>query len=182
MIICVPPNRFIFALMSDVIVNKVAESGLITLDLEAYYPKGEIAVFDLKDYLFMGLILKEKDFRAALQQLDWSVYQGKSVAVNCSADAVIPMWAYMLVSSYLQPVANEVVFGSADDLRRQVLLRNIQQIDMNEFADKRVVVKGCGDQPIGEFAYMEITNRLRPVAKSIMYGEPCSTVPIYKKK
>jgi hypothetical protein len=175
-------NRSIFATMSDVIVNKVAESGLVTLDLETYYPKGEIVVFDLKDYLFMGLILKEKDFRAALQQLDWNVYQGKSVAVNCSADAVIPMWAYMLVSSYLQPVANEVVFGGIDDLRRQVLLRNIQQIDINEFADKRIVVKGCGDQPIGEFAYMEITNRLRPVAKSIMYGEPCSTVPIYKKR
>lgn len=168
--------------MADVIVNKVAESGLITLDLEAYYPKGEIVVFDMKDYLFMGLILKEKDFRAALLQLDWSVYQDKNVAVTCSADAVIPMWAYMLVSSYLQPIANEIVFGTADDLRRQVLLRNIQQIDMNEFADKRVVVKGCGDQPVGEFAYMEITNKLRPVAKSIMYGEPCSTVPIYKKK
>jgi hypothetical protein len=168
--------------MEDAIVNKVAESGLITLDLEAYYPKGEIVLFDLKDYLFMGLILKEKDFRAALQQLDWNVYQNKNVAVTCTADAVIPMWAYMLVSSYLQPVANEVVFGNADDLRRQVLLRNIQQIDMNEFADKRVVVKGCGDQPVGEFAYMEITNKLRPVAKSIMYGEPCSTVPIYKKK
>jgi hypothetical protein len=168
--------------MSDVIVNKVAESGLITLDLEAYYPKGEIVVFDLKEYLFMGLILKEKDFRAALQQLDWSVYQEKNVAVTCTADAVIPMWAYMLISSYLQPVANEVVFGNTDDLRRQVLLRNIQQIDMTEFADKRIVVKGCGDAPVGEFAYMEITNKLRPVAKSIMYGEPCSTVPIYKKK
>lgn len=168
--------------MSDEIVNKVAESGLITLDLEAYYPKGEIMVFDLKEYLFMGLILKEKDFRAALQQLDWSVYYYKNVAVTCTADAVIPMWAYMLVSSYLQPVAIDVVFGNADDLRRQVLLRNIQQIDMNEFADKRIVVKGCGDAPVGEFAYMEITNRLRPVAKSIMYGEPCSTVPIYKAK
>lgn len=168
--------------MSDVIVNKVAESGLITLDLETYYPTGQIVVFDLKDYLFMGLILKEKDFREALQQLDWSAYENKNVAVTCSADAVIPMWAYMLVSAYLQPVANEIVFGNADDLRRQVLLRNIQKIDINEFADKRIVIKGCGDQPVGEFAYMEITQKLRPVAKSIMYGEPCSTVPIYKKK
>lgn len=168
--------------MSDVIVNKVAESGLITLDLEQYYPKGEIVVFDLKDYLFMGLILKEKDFRAALQQLDWSQYKDKNVAVLCSVDAVIPVWAYMLVASYLQPVARELVFGDADELRKQVLLKNIRQIDMSEFTDKRVVVKGCGEVPIGDYAYMEITQRLRPVAKSIMYGEPCSTVPIYKKK
>jgi hypothetical protein len=168
--------------MSDLIVNKVAESGLITLDLEPYYPKGEVAVFDLKDYLFMGLILKEKDFRAALQQLDWTQFQDKNVAVTCSVDAVIPVWAYMLVATYLQPVANEIVFGDANELRKVVLLRNLQGVDVSEFADKRVVVKGCGDVPIGEFAYMEITRRLRPVAKSIMYGEPCSTVPIYKKK
>lgn len=168
--------------MSDAIVNKVAESGLLTLDLEAYYPKEEIAVFDLKDYLFMGLILKEKDFRAALHQLDWQQYKDKYVAVFCSADAVIPMWAYMLVASYLEPVAKELMFGNADELRRQVMMKNLQQINIDEFADKRVVVKGCGDVPVGEFAYMEITRRLRPVAKSIMYGEPCSTVPIYKKK
>lgn len=168
--------------MSDVIVNKVAESGLITLDLEQYFPKGDIVEFDLKDYLFMGLILKEKDFRAALQQLDWTQYQDKNVAVICSVDAVIPVWAYMLVGSYLQPVARDIAFGSADELRKQILLRNIHNADISEFADKRVVVKGCGDLPIGEYAYMEITQRLRPVAKSIMYGEPCSTVPIYKKK
>ena len=168
--------------MSDVIVNKVAESGLITLDLEQYYPKGEIVVFDMKDYLFMGLILKEKDFRAALQQLDWSQYQDKNVAVVCTVDAVIPVWAYMLVGSYLQPVAREIVFGSADELIKQVLLKNINQVDVTEFSDKRVVVKGCGEVPIGDYAYMAITQRLRPVAKSIMYGEPCSTVPIFKKK
>jgi hypothetical protein len=168
--------------MSDVIVNKVAESGLITLDLEEYYPKEEVLVFDIKDYLFMGLILKEKDFRAALQQLDWTQYQDKYVAVMCSVDAVIPIWAYMLIASYLEPVAKEVRFGTADDLRKQVFLKNIQQINIAELTDKRVVVKGCGDLPIGEYAYMEITRRLRPVAKSIMYGEPCSTVPIYKKK
>ena len=168
--------------MSDVIVNKVAESGLITLDLEQYYPKGDILVFDLKDYLFMGLILKEKDFRAALQAHDWSQYQDKNVAVVCSVDAVIPVWAYMLVGAYLQPVAKEIVFGSQDELIKQVLLKNIRQIDVSEFADKRVVVKGCGELPIGEYAYMEVTQKLRPVAKSIMYGEPCSTVPIFKKK
>src|SRR5687768_14570679 len=107
--------------MSDVIVNKVAESGLITLDLEQYYPKGDILVFDLKDYLFMGLILKEKDFRTALQSHDWPQYQDKNVAVVCSVDAVIPVWAYMLVGAYLQPVAREIVFGSPDELIKQVL-------------------------------------------------------------
>jgi hypothetical protein len=168
--------------MSDVIANKVAESGLVTVDLEEFYPKEDIAAFDLKDYLFMGLILKEKDFRAALQQLDWSQYQDKYVAVFCSADAVIPMWAYMLIASHLEPVAKEMVFGNADELRRQVMLKNIQQLNIEELSDKRIVVKGCGDVPVGEFAYMEITRRLRPIAKSIMYGEPCSTVPIYKKK
>jgi hypothetical protein len=168
--------------MSDEIVNKVAESGLVTVDLEAFYPKEEIAVFDLKDYLFMGLILKEKDFRAALQQLDWNQYKDKYVAVFCSADAVIPMWAYMLVASYLEPQAKEIVFGNTDELRRQVMMKSIQQLNIDEFADKRIVIKGCGDVPVGEFAYMEITRRLRPIAKSIMYGEPCSTVPIYKKK
>jgi hypothetical protein len=168
--------------MSDVIINKVAESGLITLDLETYYPQGETVVFDLKDYLFMGLILKEKDFRTALLQLDWSQYKDKNVAVLCSADAVIPMWAYMLVAVYLEPVAAAFAFGTTDQLHRQIFLNNLQQINISEFADKRVVVKGCGDVAIGEFAYMEISRRLRPVAKSIMYGEPCSTVPIYKKK
>lgn len=164
------------------IVNRVAESSLITLDLEKYYPKGEIAVFDMKDHLFMGLILKEKDFRAALQQLDWEQYRDKNVAVTCSADAVIPVWAYMLVGSYLQPVASEIVFGDRDKLVETVISRNLSQLDASEFTDKRVVIKGCGEVKIPDASYLEATARLRPFAKSIMYGEPCSTVPIYKKK
>lgn len=168
--------------MSDPIINKVAESGLITLDLEKYYPSGPVAVFDLKDHLFMGMILKEKDFREALKNLDWSVYQDKYVAVTCSIDAIIPVWAYMLVATYLQPLAKEVVMGDEKELHKTLYLKNLATIDINEFADKRVVVKGCGETPIGDFAYMEITKLLRPVAKSIMYGEPCSTVPIYKKR
>jgi hypothetical protein len=168
--------------MSDEIVNKVASSGLVTLDLEAYYPKEEIAVFDLKPHLFMELILKEKDFREAMSQYDWSQYQGKVVAVTCTADAIIPMWAYMLVASYLQPIAGQVIFGDEKAALQQLFLEKINTIPVDTFNDKRVVVKGCGDLPIGEFAYMAITTRLRPVAKSIMYGEPCSTVPIYKKK
>ena len=167
--------------MEDVIVNKVAESGLITIDLEEYYPKEETAVFDLKDHLFMGLILKEKEYREALKNIDWSVYQNKNVAITCSADAVIPMWAYMLTATYLQPVAKEVVFGNEDFLHRTLFLKNLSKINTGEYADKRVVIKGCGDKSISETAYVEITKLLRPVVKSIMYGEPCSTVPIYKK-
>lgn len=167
--------------MSDAIVNKVSESGLITLDLEQYSPRDEVLLFDLKDYLFMGLVLKEKDFREALKNLDWEAYRNKYVGVTCSADAIIPPWAYMLVASYLQPVAKDVIMGGETDVHKTIFLKNIQGIDLNEFAGQRIVVKGCGETPIGEFAYMEITKRLRAVAKTIMYGEPCSTVPIFKK-
>jgi len=168
--------------MSDDIVNKIAQSQLVTIDLEAYYPKEEIVLFDLKPHLFMELIIKEKEFRAALQNHDWSNYQHKVVAVTCTADAIIPMWAYMLVASYLQPVAKEIIYGNEQTALQQLFLQNINAINIDEFADKRIVVKGCGDVPIGEFAYLAITKRLLPVVKSIMYGEPCSTVPIYKKK
>ena len=168
--------------MSDAIVNKVSESGLITLDLEQYYPRDTVALFDLKDYLFMGLILKEKDFREALKNLDWDAYRNKYVGVTCSADAIIPPWAYMLAAAYLQPVAKDVIMGDEKEVHKTIFLQNIQGIDVNEFTGQRVVVKGCGETPIGEFAYMEITKRLRPVTKTIMYEEPCSTVPIYKKQ
>jgi hypothetical protein len=164
------------------IVNRVAESAITTIDLEDFYPKGEIAVFDLKDYLFMGLILKEKDFRTALQNLDWEQYRDKYVAITCSADAIIPMWANMLVASNLEPVAREVFYGSEKDLVHAILNRKIAEINGADFADKRVVVKGCGEVAIPETAYVNITAKLRPHVKSIMYGEPCSTVPIYKRK
>jgi hypothetical protein len=168
--------------MEDILVNKVAESGLITIDLEEFYPQGDTAVFDMKDHLFMELILKEKDFREALKNMDWSIYKDKNVALTCSADAVIPMWAYMLAASHLQPVAKEVVFGTEDFMHRALFLKSLQKIDPKEYADKRIVIKGCGDKSISETAYVEITKLLRPVAKSIMYGEPCSTVPIFKNR
>ncbi|MEJ7738896.1 MAG: DUF2480 family protein [Chitinophagaceae bacterium] len=168
--------------MSEVIINKVADSSLMEVDLEHYYPAGGVSVFDLKDYLFMGLILKEKDFREALKNQDFAVYQDKYVAVTCTADAIVPVWAYMLVVSNLQPYAKDVVFGDEQFLHKTVFLKNLAAINMESYMDKRVVVKGCGDLPIGEFAYLEITKLLRPVAKSIMYGEPCSTVPIFKKQ
>lgn len=167
--------------MKEVIINKVSDSSLITLDLEVYYPKGETAVFDMKDHLFMGLILKEKEFREMLKTLDLAPYENKNVALTCTADAIIPMWAYMLAASYLEPVATEVIFGDEDFLHKTLFLQNLASINIADFTDKRVVIKGCGDLPISETAYVAITKLLRPVAKSIMYGEPCSTVPIYKK-
>ena len=168
--------------MSEEFVNKVAESGIITLDLEKYFPEEEIILFDIKDYLFMGLILKEKDSRQALKELDDKKYQHKIVAVTCTADAIVPMWAYMLISSTLQKASKEIIFGNETDAKTKLLLRNIHQLNKEDFIDKRVVVKGCGETPIPEEAYLEITNLLIPVVKSIMFGEPCSTVPIYKKK
>lgn len=158
----------------------MSQSALLTLDLEVFFPKEHIRTFDLKPFLFMELILKEKDFRTALSTTDWSIYRDEIVGVYCSADAVIPVWAYMLVTSYLQPYAKEVIMGDEAAVLRQLITHQIQAINPEEYKDKRIVVKGCGEKPIGDFAYLEITKLLRPVAKSIMYGEPCSTVPVYK--
>ena len=168
--------------MSETFINKVAESGLISLDLAQYIPNNEIVIFDIKPYLFMELILKEKDFRASLATIDWTQYQDKIVGIYCSADAIIPMWANMLIVSNLSPFAKSVYFGDENKTRELVLLDEIQKIDSSSFIDQRVVVKGCGDTPIGESAFIAITQKLRPVVKSIMYGEPCSTVPVFKKK
>jgi len=168
--------------MDDIIINKVAQSALETIDLENFYPSADVVTFDLKEYLFMGLILKEKDYRDTLKNLDWTQYENKIVAITCSADAIIPLWAYMLAVSYLQPFAQEVFFGKQEQVLEDLLLKNISQINPEDFRDKRVVVKGCGDKQIPESAFVEITKKLRPVVKSIMYGEPCSTVPIYKRK
>ncbi|RYZ20373.1 MAG: DUF2480 family protein [Chitinophagaceae bacterium] len=163
-------------------VNKVAASGLITLDLETFLPKDPVVTFDLKDHLFMGLILKEKDFREALKAKDWSDYAGRNVAVLCSVDAIIPVWAYMLVASYLQPVARDVFVGSEAELYKYLVLKNVEAVNAADYADQRIVVKGCGDVAIEPYAYLAITQKLLPVVKSVMYGEPCSTVPVYKKK
>lgn len=172
----------IFAIM-DVIVNRVAESGIITLDLAAYLPQeNECQIFDLKPFLFKEMILKEKDYRAALQTHDWSVYQKKHVAVLCSVDAIIPVWAYMLATTYLQPVATSVFLGSVEAMKNQLIAKSLEQINTEEYTDKRVVIKGCGENPIPDFAYVAITEKLRPFVKSLMYGEPCSTVPLFKKR
>jgi hypothetical protein len=166
--------------MEDTIINKVAQSALVTLDLETFYPEGETSVFDLKNHLFMELILKEKEYREALKNIDWSIYKNKNVAITCSTDAIIPVWAYMLAATYLQPVAKEIVFGDEAQLISILLVKNLSKIDAKEYEGKRVVIKGCGEKKISEMAYVEITKILVPVVKSLMYGEPCSTVPIFK--
>jgi len=167
--------------MNEELVNKVADSGIVSIDLAQYYPGDEMVVFDLKDYLFMELILKEKDFREALKNLDVEKYRNKWVAITCSADVIIPMWANMLVASTLQPIAKDIIFGTEKELLNHIMTERIAAVNWEAFLDQRIVVKGCGDLPIPEAAYVAITNKLRPYARSIMYGEPCSTVPIFKK-
>ena len=166
----------------ETIVNRVAESGIITLDLVPYLPGDTIAEFDLKPYLFREMILREKDYRAALQTTDWEQYRDKHVAILCSADAIVPVWAYMLAASNLEPVALSVYFGSKEEMVKHLIQKRINDIDPQEYQDKRVVIKGCGDIAIPEAAYVAITHHLRPYVKSLMYGEPCSMVPIYKMK
>jgi hypothetical protein len=168
--------------MSEQIVNKVAESGLITLDPVLFFPEYPVKSFDLAGYLFMGLILKEKDFREAMQKVDWNSYKGQSVAVFCSADAVIPSWAYMLVASNLSGVASYIFGGSPEELTKATILRNIEALDEKAYAGKKVVIKGCGDSPVGDFVFLALTAKLKPVVRSLMFGEPCSTVPVYKRK
>jgi hypothetical protein len=163
--------------------NKVAASGLITIDLERFYPDREPTAFDIKDFLFMEMLLKEKDFREALDQHDWSQYAGKTVAVFCSTDAIIPLWAHMLIASKLTPFAERIVSGNIESAFREAFIQNIRMgLGVENFDDKRVVIKGCGDKPIPDYAYMEASKILLPVVKSLMYGEPCSTVPVFKKK
>jgi hypothetical protein len=162
--------------------NKVAESGIITINLESYFPQEEVCSFDIKDFLFMEMLLKEKEFRTALDNHDWEQYKNKHVAIFCSTDAIIPMWAYMLVASRLTPVAKSVFEGTINELFKKVFLDNIASIDESEFEEKRVVIKGCGDKEIPAYAYTAISNKLLSKVKSLMYGEPCSTVPVYKKK
>lgn len=163
------------------LVNRVAASGLVTLNLEDFFPKEEVVIFDLKDYLFMELILKEKDFRAALKEHDWTQYQNKNLVVYCSTDAIIPVWAYMLVTVYAEPFVTNIFQGKAEEFYKWAFTKALMEVDAALYEDKRIVVKGCSNKPVPPSAYMELTRKLRPYAKSIMYGEPCSTVPIFKK-
>jgi hypothetical protein len=164
------------------IVNKVALSGLITFDLATLSPKGERVLFDIKDQLFHGLILREKDFREFVKTNDWSKYQDKNVAITCSADAIIPTWAYMLLANRLEPYAREIIFGNLDVLETFLYEKSLEQLDMRQFEGERIMVKGCGDIKVPESAFITLTKKLSKVAKSIMYGEACSSVPIFKRK
>ncbi len=175
---------FLFAEMDiqENIINKVAQSGLVTLDPASFYPEGERVVYDIKDNLFMGLILKEKDFREFVKEHNWAQYQDKYVAVTCTADAIVPAWAYMLLANRMAPYAREVVFGDAEVLETVLFVKSIAKMDVEQYNSQRVVIKGCGDIAVPVSAYVELTKKLTPVVKSLMFGEPCSTVPIYKKK
>lgn len=166
----------------DTIINKVAESGIITLDLAQYLPEQDtVVLFDMKPFLFREMILKEKDFRESMKNHDWQQYSGKAVAIHCTVDAIIPVWGYMLVTSYLQGIAQSVYFGTVQEFTKKIVADNINTINTDEYADKRVVLKGCGDKEVPEIAYVAASEKLKPVVKSLMYGEPCSTVPIYKQ-
>jgi hypothetical protein len=164
------------------IINKVAQSGLVTLDPAQFYAPGERVVYDIKDNLFHGLMLREKDFREFVKTHDWAQYQDKNVAVTCTADAIVPAWAYMLLANRLAPYARQVVFGDAEVLETVLFVKEVAALDVEQYRDQRVVIKGCGDLPVPVSAYVELTQKLTPVAKSLMFGEPCSTVPIYKRK
>ena len=168
--------------MEKEIVNKVDQSGLIDFNLEDYYPNGERLLIDVKNNLFQGLILKEKDFRDFVKNENWEKYKDKFVAITCTADAIVPTWAYMLITTSLQPFAKKIVFGDLKTLETILFQESLSKINTEDFRDKKICVKGCGSVPVPESAYVEITRILSPVAKSIMYGEACSTVPIMKSK
>ncbi len=164
------------------LVNKVAQKALITLDLEQYFVKDEdIAFIDLKNFLFKGLILREADFRATVKNTDWSQYQSKYVAIYCTADAIIPMWAYMVLSAELSGYAAGVVFANPQQAAGAFLLHKLAQLDMEQFKGQRVVIKGCGYRKVPEAAFVQITQQLANIARAVLFGEPCSTVPVFKK-
>lgn len=166
----------------DKILEKIKNRPLTTLNLEEFILKGERILFDIKDNLFKGLILREKDFRDFLKEHNWQQYQDKHVAITCSADAIVPQWAYMLVASKLESIAKNIVFGTLEELENELFRQSLALIDVEKYRDAKLVIKGCGEVPVPTFAYVEITRLLQPVVFSLFYGEPCSTVPLYKRK
>ena len=164
------------------IVNRVAQSKLVTFDLEDYYQEGKRIIFDIKGWLYKGLILKEKDFRKAVDQHDWQQYKGNFVALSCSTDAIVPGWAYMLISTRLQPYAKQIVVGDLEQLEAAIYFSVISDLDLAPFKDKPVIIKGCSNKPVPQNAYLWAANHIQKVASSIMYGEACSSVPLYKRK
>jgi len=169
------------AKQEEALINRVAQSSLVTIKLEKFYPEQEVIGFDMKDYLFKGLILKEKDFRQALKEHDWSEYRSKYLAVFCSTDAIIPVWAYMLVGVYAAPVCKDIYFGDTEVFLQKFFQKAIEGLDISTYTGQKVIIKGCHEKPVPVSAYLDVTRKLLPVASSIMYGEACSTVPIFKK-
>lgn len=167
--------------MQGEIVNRVANSKLVTIDLDSLYPKGERILLDISQWLFQGLIVREKDFRTSLKEQDWQEYQDKYVVLYCSTDAIIPGWAYLLITTYLQPYAKLSIKGSLQDLDNILLTEIINSLDLDLYKDKPVIITGCSKNPIPETSYLQLIQRIMPVANSILYGEACSSVPLYKK-
>ncbi|HLW31090.1 MAG TPA: DUF2480 family protein [Aequorivita sp.] len=168
--------------MAEEIINRVANSKLVTFDLEDLYPKGERVIFDISQWLLEGIVLREKDFRESAQQHDWSQYTSKYVALHCSTDAIVPSWAYLLLSIHLAPYASKMVVGNLELLETVLFTEVLQDIDLSDYEDKPVIIKGCAHKPIPESAYLLLAQKLHPIARSIMYGEACSSVPLYKRK
>jgi len=168
--------------LKDEIINRVANSKLITIDLEDFYPKGKRVLFDIKDWLFEGFVLREKDFRQQVADFNWSEYKDQYIALTCSTDAIIPGWAYMLISLNLEPFAKKVIVGDLEQLETSIYQDIINELDLTEYEGKPIIVKGCAHKPVPQNAYIMLSNKLKPLAKSIMYGEACSSVPLYKKK
>lgn len=168
--------------MSEEIINRVANSKLVTFDLEDFYPKGERIHFDISEWLMEGIVLREKEFREKANSHDWSLYSGSYVALYCSTDAIVPGWAYILLSLHLAPFAAKVTVGSLEDLESILYTEILQNLDFSEYADKPIIIKGCTHKPIPQSAYVLLAQKLQPIAKSIMYGEACSSVPLFKRK
>jgi len=164
------------------IINRVSQSKLVTFNLEDYYPKGSRILIDIKDWLYEGLILREKEFRAHIESCDWSQYQDCYVALGCSSDAIVPGWAYMLISTRLQPYAKKIIIGNLEMLEASLYQSIIENLDVSEFSDKPVIIKGCSNKPVPANAYLWATTKIQSVAKSVMYGEACSSVPLFKAK
>ena len=168
--------------MEKEIINRVAQSKLITFDLEELYLPGERVILDISDWLYEGLILREKEFRAQLDEVDWTSYQDKFVALTCSSDAIVPGWAFMLVTSKLAPFAKKVVQGDLETLETSLYQEQLMQFDFSDFKDKPIIIKGCSNKPVPQNAYLMATTKIQQVAKSVMYGEACSAVPLFKNK
>ncbi|MGS2741307.1 DUF2480 family protein [Sinomicrobium sp. M5D2P17] len=167
--------------MAEEIINRVAQSKLVTIDPGDYYPGGERVHLDIKDWLYEGFILREKDFRQALKEHDWSRYEGAFVALTCSADAIIPAWAFMLVTSHLTPYSRKVVVGDMELLETAVYRDALEKVDFEQYKDLPVIVRGCAEKPVPQNAYIMLVEELRKFAKSVMYGEACSSVPLFKR-